>query len=368
MRLLPTLRLQLAALVVAAVCVPLLVVLSSGWVMLDMHVQWKIVAVALASAFVGLACVLLLARRILRPLEALRAASSELAAGNLAARATSSGSREVHEVGAAFNEMATNIEQLFDARRELVAWASHDLRTPIAALRAMVEALEDGLATPEEYLPAINDQLRILASLVDDLFEVTLLDAGAITLDLRDAPLDRLIESSLDALRPEAEQRGIGLESRGAAAGVPVRMAPAKVERVLLNLLSNALRHTPDGGTVAVLVEANGDHVRVAVEDTGKGISQLAEQRMFDLFWREDESRTRETGGAGVGLAVAEGVVRAHGGTIWAENRSAGGARVAFTLQRANVIGSGHAVPVDSGRRRVRGRAARPGTRGGRTA
>ena len=332
MRALPTLRLQLAALVLAAVCLPLIVVLSSGWVMLDMHVQPKIVAVAAASALVGIGCALLLSRRILRPLEKLRVASAQIAAGDLTARASESGQRELHEVSAAFNEMATNIEQLFDARSQLVAWASHDLRTPIASLRAMVEAVEDGLAAPQEYLPAIDEQLCVLTSLVDDLFEVSLLDAGAVTLDLRDGSLDELVARSLGTLRAEAEKRGIHLEARTEGVPVPVRMAPEKVERVLLNLIANAVRHTPDGGTVSVVVEPGGDRVLVAVEDTGNGITRLAGKRMFDLFWRDDESRTRATGGAGVGLAVAQGVVRAHGGTIWAENRSSGGARVAFTL------------------------------------
>jgi len=335
MKALPTLRLQLAVLVLAAASVPLIVVLSSGWVMLDMHVHTKILAVALASALAGMACALLLAQRILRPLDALRTASAQLAAGDLTARASACGPRELREVGAAFNDMATNIEQLFDARRQLVAWASHDLRTPIASLRAMVEAVEDGLATPDEYLPAINEQLRILSSLVDDLFEVALLDAGAVTLDLRDGSLDELIAGSLAALRAEAEKRAIRLEAPSEGGDVPVRMAREKVERVLLNLIGNAVRHTPDGGTVSVVVEPDGDHVLVAVEDTGNGISRLTGARMFDLFWREDESRTRSTGGAGIGLAVAQGVVRAHGGTIWAENRSSGGARVAFTLPRA---------------------------------
>jgi two-component system sensor histidine kinase BaeS len=334
MRALPTLRLQLAALVLAAVCLPLIIVLSSGWVMLDMHVHWKIVAVAAASALLGLGCAFLLARRILRPLEKLRVASAQIAAGDLTARASESGPRELHEVSAAFNEMATNIEQLFDARSQLVAWASHDLRTPIASLRAMVEALEDGLAAPQEYLPAIDEQLLVLTSLIDDLFEVALLDAGAVTLDLRDGSLDELVARSLGTLRAEAEKRGIRLEARTRGLPVPVRMAPEKVERVLLNLIANAVRHTPDGGTVSVVVEPHADRVLVAVEDTGNGITHLTGKRMFDLFWRDDESRTRSTGGAGVGLAVAQGVVRAHGGTIWAENRSSGGARVAFTLPR----------------------------------
>ena len=346
MRRLPTLRVQLAVLVLAAVCLPLVVVLSSGWVMLGMHEETKIFAVALASALAGLAGAFLLARRILRPLERLREASAQLARGDLSARASESGPRELVELSTAFNEMAANIEQLFDARRELVAWASHDLRTPLASLGAMVEAVEDGLAAPDEYLPLIREQLRILTSLVNDLFEVALIDAGAVTLDLRDGSLDDLIASSLGTIRAEAETRNIRLESRTPQKNLPVRMAPEKVERVLLNLLANAVRHTPDGGTVSVVVEPADDGLLVAVEDTGTGLTRLAGRRMFDLFWRDDESRTRSTGGAGIGLAVAQGLVRAHGGTIWAENRSAGGARVAFTLPLAGSGGLGCAEPA----------------------
>ena len=341
MRRLPTLRVQLAVLVLAAVCLPLAIVLSSGWVMLGMHDETKIVAVAAASALAGLAAAFLLARRILRPLEQLRSASARLARGDLSARAAESGPRELLELSTAFNEMAANIEELFDARSELVAWASHDLRTPLASLGAMVEAVEDGLAAPEEYLPLIRGQARILASLVDDLFEVALIDAGAVTLDLRDGALDELIASSLGTLRAEAETRNIRLEARTDGADIPVRMAPEKVERVLLNLLANAVRHTHDGGTVSVVVEPDADRMLVAVEDTGDGITHQTGRRMFDLFWRDDQSRTRATGGAGIGLAVAQGLVRAHGGTIWAENRSAGGARVAFTLPLADGRGLG---------------------------
>src|SRR5436853_864573 len=139
---LPTMRLRLAALVLAAVCLPLGVVLTSGWVMFGMHDDVKVVLVSVGSAGVGLVAALLMARWILRPLEALRGASARLAGGDLGARAAGSGPRELVELSSSFNEMATNIEQLFDARRQLVAWASHDLRTPLASLSGMVEALE----------------------------------------------------------------------------------------------------------------------------------------------------------------------------------------------------------------------------------
>jgi len=331
-RLLPTLRLQLAALALLAACLPLAIVIASGLVIFGMHAT-QILTVSAASALAALGAALFLSRWILRPLERLRRASTQLARGDLGARASGSGPRELAELSASFNEMATNLEQLFDARRELFVWTSHDLRTPLASLRAMVEALEDGLAAPDEYLPAMREQLEALARHVDDLFELARIDAGVLTLEVGDARLADLVSSCVGAVEAEARARDVRLETRVDPADPPVRMARDKVERVLSNLLSNAMRHTPDRGAVTVVVEPNSDHVVVAVEDTGVGLSPRATQRMFDRFWRADDSRT--SGGAGLGLAIAQGLVHAHGGTIWAENRRSGGARVAFTLPLA---------------------------------
>jgi two-component system sensor histidine kinase BaeS len=334
-RLLPTLQLQLGALALLIVCLPLAVVLGSGLVMFGMHEDAKILSVAAVSTLCAVVGAVLLGRHILRPLDRLRTASKQLAAGDLAARASESGPRELLELSASFNEMATNIEHLFDARRELVAAAGHDLRTPLASLRAMVEALEDGLADPAEYLPAIRIQTELLASLVEDLFELARIDAGGLALDLREAPLDELVASCLEAVEPDARSRGVRLESQLDPASPSVRIAPDKVQRVLLNLLANAVRHTPAHGAVSVVVETDTDHVVVAVEDDGDGLPDGAAGRMFERFWRDDESRARASGGAGLGLAIAQGLVHAHGGTIWAENRAGGGARVAFTLPLA---------------------------------
>jgi signal transduction histidine kinase len=303
--------------------------------MFGMHDDAKILSVALVSTLCAFGGALVLGRRILEPLGRLRATSKLLAAGDLSARASESGPRELLELGSSFNEMAASIEQLFDARRELVAWASHDLRTPLASLRAMVEALEDGLATRAEYVPAIRAQTERLSELVEDLFELAKIDAGALTIELRDASLGELVSSCLDSLEAEARANDISLESRLDPADPAVRIAPDKVQRVLLNLLTNAVRHSPPHGAVAVVVETDTDHVVVAVEDTGNGLVPGASQRMFERFWRDDESRTRSSGGAGLGLAIAQGLVQAHGGEIWAENRRGGGARVAFTLPLA---------------------------------
>ena len=328
-----SIRLQLTLLTLAAVCLPLAAVVGFGLVMLGVHDDGKLVAVALASMLVALVGALVVGRQILRPLDGLRSASARLAAGDLSARASESGPRELHELGAAFNEMASNLEHLFDARRELVAWASHDLRTPLASLRAMVEALEDGLAEPADYLPAIRAQTELLSGLVEDLFELARIDSGALALELRDASLAELVASCVDALQADAHAQGVRLESRVGADTV-VSVAPDKVQRVLLNLVANAVRHTQPHGSVAVVVEPGSDHVVVAVEDDGDGLAPGASERMFERFWRDDGSRTRASGGAGLGLAIAQGLVHAHGGTIWAENRAGGGARVTFTLPR----------------------------------
>jgi signal transduction histidine kinase len=334
-RLLPSLQEQLAALALVAVCLPLSVVLGSGLVMFGVDASAKIAVVSIVSSLTVLVGALLLGRRLLRPLGRLRVASKRLAEGDLSARAPEAGPRELRELGASFNEMAASVERLFDARRELVAWASHDLRTPLASLRAMVEALEDGLATPEEYMDSIRTQTELLSRLVEDLFELAMIDAGALSLELHDASLGELISRCLNSLEAEAKAQDVRLDAQLDPADRAVRIAPDKVERVLLNLLANAVRHAQPSGVVSVVVEPDSDHVVVAVEDTGSGLGPDASSRMFERFWRADDSRARSNGGTGLGLAIAQGLVQAHGGKIWAENRRGGGARVAFTLPLA---------------------------------
>jgi signal transduction histidine kinase len=264
LRLLPTVRLQLAALALLAVVLPLAAVLTSGWVMFHMHDDAKLLAVSTAAALSAVVGALLLGRWIARPLERLRDVSGELAAGDLAARASDRGPRELAELGVAFNTMAESIERLFDARRQLVAWASHDLRTPLAAVHAMLEALEDGLAEPDEYLPVIRDQMRILSTLVDDLFELTRIDAGVLTLEIQEIRLDSVVDPCVRGLEADARAKGIRLETRWHEQAPAVRCAPEKVERILHNLLTNALRHTPTDGAVAVVVSAERHAVTVA--------------------------------------------------------------------------------------------------------
>ena len=214
----PTVRVQLAGLALIAVCVPLAAVLLSGWVMFHMGADVKILAVAAGSATAAVFAALVLARSITASLRRVGVAAQSLAGGELSARAPVGGAREIAELAASFNAMAAGLEQLFDARRELVAWASHDLRAPIASLQAMLEAIEDGLASAEDYLPTLRDQVRMLSALVDDLFELARIDAGALTLELRRMPIAPLVASALRAT-PRASASGRSIRNADATSG-----------------------------------------------------------------------------------------------------------------------------------------------------
>lgn len=335
LRKLPTLRWQLAGLAILAVVLPLAAVLFSGAAMFESTHDLTVLVAVVGAAASALIAAFLMVRWITAPIDRLRRASASLAEGDLAARATLGGPAEMSELATSFNGMAQHIERLFDARRELVAWASHDLRTPIAAMQAMIEAVEDGLVPADRYMPELREQTRLLGTLVDDLFELARIDAGELTLEIGEASLDGLVERCLRGLEAEAAAQNITLGAEYHPGTPTVKCAPDSVSRVLFNLVTNALRHTPSDGSVAVRVERGHAEVIVAVEDTGSGFAPESLQRAFERFWRGDRARTRGQAGAGLGLAIARGLVEAQGGRIWAENRPGGGARISFTLPAA---------------------------------
>ncbi len=332
LRLLPTVRLQLAALALVAVALPLTAVTVGGLVMFHMHDDVKLLEVGAASASTALVAALFLGQSIARRVRSLERAAARVASGELDARAPSAGPRELARLGEAFNEMATSVEQLFDARRQLVAWASHDLRTPLAAIKAMLEAIEDGVAGPEDYLSSLSEQAATLGTLIDDLFELAQIDAGALTLELSEASLPELVAACVRGLEAEARARQVRLELQLDERLPEVHCAPEQVQRVLLNLLTNALRHTPSDGSVVVSARPAETELEIFVEDSGEGLTAQAQTRMFERFWRGDAARTRAQGHAGLGLAISRGLIEAQGGRIWAENRPIGGTRVGFTL------------------------------------
>ena len=285
-----------------------------------------------------------LARRV----DQLRRGTARLAGGDLGAKVQVEGSDELASLAEDFNRMAQDLSQAAArereaerARRELIAAVSHDLRTPLASTRALIEAVADGVVedpgTQARYLASARSELEKLGRLVDDLFELSRIDAGALQLNLEEASLRDLISDTLSGFRHQAESKGVRLVGEVSDGVDPVLANPPRLQRVLYNLVSNALRHTPADGTIVLRAEPHETLVHVEVSDTGEGITPEDLPRVFERSFRGERSRTRgETGdGAGLGLAIARGLIEAHGGEISVESRPGHGSRFRFTLRRA---------------------------------
>jgi signal transduction histidine kinase len=326
-----------------------------------------LILLMLFAATVSLALGYALAQALAQRVTALHRGARALASGDLAARVEQGGGDELAALAAEFNRMAAQLaaaaderERMETTRRELIAAISHDLRTPLASLRVMTEALADGLvedpATTTRYLATMRGQIGHLSSLIDDLFELAQIDAGALRLELQRASLADLVSDAIEGMRPQAAAKGVRLEGSVAPGISPALIAPQKIERVLYNLVTNAVRHTPAGGCVTISVKpgdwgrgtgdwenANGSspipnpqspipNIMIEVSDTGEGIAPDDLPRIFEHFYRGEKSRSRATGGAGLGLAIARGIVEAHGGRIWASSQLERGTQIAFTL------------------------------------
>ncbi len=307
-----------------------------------------LIVVLVFTGIVSLAFGYLLARSTTRAVAQLTRSAEEIARGDLSTRAQVGSGDEVERLATAFNRMAAQLEESFakqkeleQARREIVAAVSHDLRTPLASLRAMIEAINDGVigdeATIQRYLRSAQAQVQNLALLVDDLFELSQWDAGVLEWHVEPGSMRDLISDTLESMHVQAEEKNVKLSGWVDPAVDPVLMNSHKMQRVLYNLVQNAIRHTPADGTVFVEARQreNGTQVQVDVIDTGEGIEETDLPRVFDQFYRGEKSRSRETGGAGLGLAIARRIVEAHHGTIWVESRRGAGSRFSFTLPRA---------------------------------
>jgi signal transduction histidine kinase len=225
--------------------------------------------------------------------------------------------------------------EIDEARRQLVAAASHDLRTPLASLRLLVESIDDGVATGEtrdRYLAEIRTHVAVLSDLIDDLFELSRIEAGDISWTLRQVELGELIGDTVAAMRAPAAERGVRIAAELPPGGVLAQADAEKVQRVLFNLIQNAIRHTPADGSVTVRAHAEGDGIEVEVADDGEGVAAVDGERVFEAFYRGDQARGED--GAGLGLAISRAIVEAHGGRIWLEDAHPG-TRVRFTLKSA---------------------------------
>jgi signal transduction histidine kinase len=293
-------------------------------------------AVLLAAVVASLAAVLLtlgLSRRILGPIEALTTAARRMEKGDLSQRVEVPSRDEIGELARAFNAMADGLAHLEKLRHNMVTDVAHELRTPLSNIRGYLEALRDGVIEPNpEITDSLYEEAMLLNRLVDDLQELSLAEAGQLRLERRAVALVDVVHRALEAARPRAEAKGIALQVDLPEDLPFVDIDLQRVGQVLGNLLSNGLTYTPSGGEVVVGARAKESEVEISVRDTGAGIPAEDLSYVFERFYRADKSRSRATGGAGLGLAIARQLVEAHGGRIWVESTRGQGSTFTFTL------------------------------------
>ncbi|HZV74653.1 MAG TPA: HAMP domain-containing sensor histidine kinase [Conexibacter sp.] len=292
----------------------------------------------------------LLMRGMLRDVEAVRDGLEAVGEGARDVQVVPGGRDELAELALAANAMIARLgeeERARDAadgaRRSLVAAVSHDLRTPLASLRLLVESVEDGVATGgtrARYLREMRTHVAALSVLIDDLFELSRLEAGEISWSMHQVELGELVSETVAALRAQAAERGVAVAAELPPDGeaLAARANAEKVQRVLFNLIVNAIRHTPEDGSVVVRARpvAGGDGVEIEVADDGAGVAAGERERVFEPFYRGGaDGVARSSDGAGLGLAISRAIVEAHGGRIWLEPAVPRGTRVRFTLPAA---------------------------------
>jgi signal transduction histidine kinase len=273
-----------------------------------------------------------LARRALGDLETVRATLTSVGQGRRDVRTDLSGEDEIARLGRDVDAMIARLDREEQARRTLFAAVSHDLRTPITALGLLATAIDDEVVEParrREYAARISTHVGALAALIDDLFELTRLQSEELTWTMEQVRLDELLYEAVEAMRPQAEAGAVAVRTELVSPLSAPRANAEQLQRVLFNLIQNAIRHTPPDGSVTVRAEGIDGAVEVEVADTGDGIPTGARERVFEPFFRADAARRDP--GAGLGLAISRAIVEAHGGAIWLEDAPVG-TRVRFRL------------------------------------
>ena len=277
------------------------------------------------------------------------AALRSMNTGNLDVRVKARSPDEVGELAEAVNALARRLQASLSRERDLIRDVSHDLRTPLAAIRAMVESVNDGVVddpeTVRRYLRATQLELEQLTRLINDLFDLSQLDAGALELQIEPASIGDLISDTIESMSAQAAARGLALDGRVDADLPAVMMDARRVQRVLNNLVDNAIRHTPPRGAVFIGARDVGPAVRVDVKDTGEGLPEAEFSRLLDAAGGGEGSRSRPGGGSGLGLGIVIGIVQAHGGRVWLESAVGEGSRFSFTLPKSSA-GSPSDVPA----------------------
>jgi len=299
---------------------------------------WAIGAFALVlSAIVAL----LLARGLLAPVRALAAATHRLAAGDYKTRVPASGSDELGQLSEDFNRLARALERTEQMRRDFTADISHELRTPLAVLRGELEALQDGIRTPtRESLASLQAEVATLSMLIDDLYDLALADVGALAYRREPMPIVPTVERALGAFRERLAAQRIEVETRFPSGASPwIDGDPERLMQLFNNLFENTIRYTDPDGKLRITIARDGEHVRLLFQDSSPGVPEELLPRIFERLFRVEGSRSRASGGAGLGLSLCESIVDAHGGSIEARPSPLGGVSIEISLPMTKAPG-----------------------------
>jgi len=301
--------------------------------------QRSVVFIALVAAALGLVVGLFVSRTLSQPLSAVARVAHAFAGRDWSQRVRLKDAAHVAEVGEvaqALNHMADSLQQAEIQRRNLMADVAHELRTPLTVIQGSLRALLDGVHPLEmKEIALIYDETRLLSRLVEDVRELALAEARQLPLAMQDVDVGAALRAAGARFSAVADAQGVVLTVSVPQERLLVRADPDRIAQVLHNLMSNAFRHTPVGGQLALSAEAQGSYVRLSVRDTGEGIAHEDLPHVFDRFYRSDKSRTRSSGGSGLGLAIAKSLVENMGGRIGVESQPGQGSDFWFTLLRA---------------------------------
>ena len=323
----------IAAVVVAQTAVA--VVLFVELMFVSSHDAALTILVAAYTAALGVWAGRLVGARALSDLDRVRETLGTVGAGRRDVTTGVTGSDELASLAADVDSMIARLDTEERARRALIAAVSHDLRTPLTSLRLLTDAIDDGIVEdPREYAARLGIHVRQLSTLIDDLFELSRLESGDLRWSVERVNLDDLVTETVDAMRPQADARAVSVHAELDPRLAAAKANPEQIQRVLFNLIQNAIRHTPADGSVVVRTVGGPSAVEVEVADTGEGISPADRERVFEPFVQGAGREARADGSAGLGLAIARAIVQAHGGEIWLEDARLG-TRVRFRLPAA---------------------------------
>ena len=287
----------------------------------------------LLATAVALLITYFLSRRISAPVKALTLAARQLGQGDLSQRVQSKEKGEVGELAQAFNAMAENLERGEQLRRNMIADIAHELRTPLSNLKGYLEAIHDGVVKPDpDAILSLDEEANLLSRLVDDLQELSLAEAGELKLDCQMEDITKLLKQTVAAKQTQAATKGVLVSAHLPKKLPMVNIDSRRIGQVLLNLIDNAITHTPRGGIITIAARQLDNLVEISVEDTGEGIPAEDLPNVFERFYRVDKSRARATGGTGLGLAIAKSLVEAHRGRIEVRSEEGKGSRFSFTI------------------------------------